>query len=178
MGRSKKGRLTGAARKEINDRRARDAIDGVATDVAFARVTKILGSNHLRVMLPSDHAPVEVSARIPNILARRGATPITVRDVVTIYVGNDFDVNANDFATAHFDITSILTGRQAYNLYKDGLIPKWMVHEEGRDIDHVDEDGFEFDHSGAVEEDAPAQPRRSRPAEPAEVDDDVDIDDI
>jgi hypothetical protein len=186
MPRSKKGRITGAARKEINQRRAQDAINGVTSDVAFARVTKILGANHVRAALASRRGPIEVHVRIPNIFARRGSTPITTRDVVTIYVGTDFDVDNDDFATAHFDITSILTSRQAYDLYKEGTVPKWMVHEEGSAVADGDDDGqFEFDYSdekvdeetegGATDK---SNPRKSkRPAAP-EDDDDINIDDI
>lgn len=187
MARSKKGRLTGGARKEINDRRAQDAINGLSSDIAFGRVTKILGANHVRVALPSTHTPVEVSARIPNIFARRGATPITSRDVVTIYVGKDFDVDGGDFANAHFDITSILTNKQAYDLYKEGTLPKWMVHEEGTTVaDDSDDGGFEFDYSTTpddTEETVVAKsktdPRKPKRPEIDEDDnDEVNIDDI
>jgi hypothetical protein len=178
MTRSKKGRLTGDARKEINERRARDAIDGKTTDVEFARVTKILGANHVRVSLPSSHGQVELSARIPNIFARRGATPITTRDVVTIYVGKDFDVDADDIGKAHYDITSILTNRQAYDLSIAGTIPKWMVYDDASAADEK-HDTFDFDYGEEdVEEEEEAKPAKTESRKKYIEEDDVDIDDI
>jgi hypothetical protein len=182
MARSKKGRLTGGARKEINERRAADAISGKADDVAFARVTKILGANHVRVALPASHGTVEVNARIPNIFARRGATPITTRDVVTIFVGKDFDVNGNDFSTAHFDITSILTNKQSYELYKEGTLPNWMIHEESTAVAETREDGgFEFDYAEVKEEDESEGKEKGKDKDGKarkSNDDEINIDDI
>ncbi len=152
---SKKGRLTGAARQQINARRVNDAMNGKVTDVAFARVTRILGANHVRVAIPSKHSPIEVNARIPNIFGRKGSTPITTRDVVTIYVGKDFDADTSDYSTAHFDITSIFTQKQAHAMWKEGTIPQWMIHEDGSAVAATidNEGGFEFDYSAVDEED-------------------------
>ncbi len=156
MPRSKKGRITGAARKEINERRAADAIHGKAEGVMFARVTKMTGANHVRVAIPCKHGSKELSARIPNIYARRGATPITTRDVVTIYVGPDFDPDSDaPKASEHFDITAVLTLRQAHDLKKDGTIPDWMIADGGEAAAGKPEaaGGFEFDYSGVREGD-------------------------
>jgi hypothetical protein len=182
---SKKGRLTGAARKQINDRRVNDAMSGRASDVAFARVTRILGANHVRVAIPSKHAPIEVNARIPNIFIRKGATPITTRDVVTIYVGRDFDADTSDYSTAHFDITSIFTQKQAHAMWKEGTIPQWMIHEDGSAVAATieNEGGFEFDYSGVDDEDDDGKPvdagRANVTASGSKFDDgELDIDDI
>ena len=195
MPRSKKGRLTGAARKEINEKRAHEAISGNTKDIAFARVTKILGANHVEVSINAKHGPRALHARIPNIFARRGATPITTRDVVTIYVGNDFDPDEPIGAGSHFDITAILTHKQAYSLHKEGSIAAWMIHEDGGSAATEEkESGFEFDHSGVkaaegsdeesdAEEGAVGFSRKTARLNAisgggAEEDDDVDVDHI
>jgi hypothetical protein len=158
MPRSKKGRLTGAARKEINERRAADAVSGRADGVIFARVHKLTGSGHVRVLINCKHGSKEIPARIPNIFGRRGATPITSKDIVGIYVGPDFDADAADAAAGHFDITAILTHRQAYKLSQAGEIPSWMLADIGGDDDKAKavagaaEGGFEFDYGERAEE--------------------------
>jgi translation initiation factor IF-1 len=157
---SKKGRLSGGARKEINERRAADAVrsasKGVTDGNMFARVTRILGANHVRVAVPCKAGVRELSARIPNIFARRGATPITTRDVVAIFVGAEFDVDKDTVRPSdHFDITTILTTRQSHALFKDGIIPQWMIHDEAADAakGKITEDvGYEFDYSDVKEE--------------------------
>ena len=191
MPRSKKGRISGTVRKEINERRAADAIHGRADGVAFARVTKMTGANHVRVAIASKHGQKELSARIPNIFARRGATPITTRDVVTVYVGRDFDPdNYVPKASEHFDIAAVLTVRQAHELRKSGAIPDWMVVEgEETASKHEGGGGFEFDYSGIKEgdeseSDSDAEPvpavaaSFSRKVARDAVDAEVDIDDI
>ena len=183
---SKKGRLTGAARKQINDRRVNDAMSGKSDDVAFARVTRILGANHVRVAIASKHGPIELDARIPNIFGRKGATPITTRDVVTIYVGRDFDADTSDYATAHFDITSIFTQKQAHAMWKEGTIPQWMIHEDGSAVASTidNEGGFEFDYSAVDEDEDAGKPddkdrvRGAAGGGKHDDDDDIDIDDI
>lgn len=173
MPRSKKGRLSGSARKEINERRSGDivgdiitayrrrAVDpskpmdiGAAAEQAFARITKITGANHVRVAVPSKHGHKEFIARIPNVFARRGATPITTRDVVTIYVGKDFDPDVVvPKSSEHFDITSVLSNSQIQQLKTFGVIPEWMVHDDAAAAaaGKVAEAGFEFDY-GCVKE--------------------------
>jgi hypothetical protein len=161
MPRSKKGRLSGTARKEINERRAADAVSGRADGVIFARVTKMTGANHVRVAIDSRHGARELIARIPNIFARRGATPITIRDIVSIYVGPDFNPDAPPVtkSTEHFDITAVLTARQANALVGEGVIPSWMLHEDAASAaigKEVAEAGFVFDY-GEIREDASAE---------------------
>jgi hypothetical protein len=158
---SKKGRLSGGARKEINERRAVDAVRAAAKGTMdgnmFARVTRIVGANHVRVAVPCKAGVRELSARIPNIFSRRGATPITTKDVVAIYVGVGFDVDKDVVRPGdHFDITTILTMRQSHGLFKDGIIPQWMIHDEAADAakGKITEDvGYEFDYSDVKEGD-------------------------
>lgn len=174
MPRSKKGRLSGSARKEINERRAGDIVGdiitayrrrgadpskpvdlGAADELAFARITKMTGANHVRVAVPSKHGHKELIARIPNIYARRGSTPITTRDVVTIYVGKDFNPDeVLSVSTSHFDITSVLSNTQAQQLKKLGVIPEWMVRDDAAcaAAGKAAEVGFEFDYSGTIKE--------------------------
>jgi len=198
MGHSKKGRLSGGARKELNEKRASEAINGAAEGVTFARVSRMVGAGHVRVLIPCRGGSKEVLARIPNLLARRGSTPITTKDVVAIFVGPDYDPNApHSGNTEHFDITAILTSKQVYRLIKDGVIPAWMQDAEaegGEKATGVAADGgFEFDYSGAKpeadessesESEAAAAPlgfqRKGVGRAPAKADseDEVDIDNI
>ena len=152
MPKSKKGRLSGGARKELNDRRSDDAVTGKTEGIAFARVTRMLGANHVSVAIEAKHGQRELRARIPNVLARRGATPITTRDVVALFVGEDFDPNADFPAGTSFDITAVLSPRQVYKLKTAGKIPAWMSVDTGS-ADAAAEggaDGFEFDYSGGA----------------------------
>jgi len=150
MGRTKKGRISGAKRQELNTQRANAALTGKAEGISFARVTKMVGAGHVRVAIPYKHGVKELSARIPNVLGRRGATPITTKDIVSIYVGNDYDPDAPSTSGDHFDITAILTSKQAYQLFKDGILPEWMVMDmESDKIDpsgKATEGGYEFDY--------------------------------
>jgi hypothetical protein len=186
MPRSKKGRISGGARKEINGRRAAEAVSGKTEGIIFARITKVVGSGHAKASIDSKRGPKELLVRIPNLLGRRGATPINASSVVSIYVGVDFDPNEPINPSDHFDITAILTQKQAYSLQKDGEIPSWMA----QDIDKMEataekESGFEFDYSekAAGEEDDSSDeesdvPGFSRKAAREDVDKGVDIDNI
>jgi hypothetical protein len=209
--RSKKGRLAGGARKEINESRASDAIatvfmsetelarKGKAIDFVFGRVTKLTGANHIRVAIPAKRGSQEVPARIPNIFARRGATPITTRSVVTIYTGEDFDPDDKEVTgTVHFDVTSILTDRQVADLKKAGLIPDWMTAFDASAVvaGKAEEDGFVWatdadvkkDKADDMEEDtgtggkaaagAGIRAKASKHARGGDDSDDFDIDDI
>jgi len=199
MGRSKKGRLSGGARKELNEKRATEAINGAVEGTMFARVARMVGAGHVRVLIPCRGGSKEVLARIPNLLARRGSTPITTKDVVAIFVGPDYDPSApHSGNTEHFDITAILNSKQVYRLIKEGAIPAWMQDAEaeaGEKATGVAADGgFEFDYSGAKpaeDEDstdseselaaaAPAFQRKGIGRAPAKAgsDDELDIDNI
>jgi|UniRef100_A0A6C0LM50 hypothetical protein len=156
MPRSKKGRISGTKRQELNSQRAAAAINGKTDGVTFARVTKMVGQGKVTVAIPYKHGIKELHARIPNVLGRRGATPITVKDVVAIYVGEGYDPDAPAATGEHFDIVAILTQKQAYSLKKDGIIPDWMTNDIDGDNPAegtVGDGGFEFAHESDEEED-------------------------
>jgi hypothetical protein len=143
---SRKGKVSGSERKRINGVRSDEALDisfmseaerarkGKVLDFVFGRVTKITGANHVRVAIATKKAPYqrEVLARIPNIFTRRGSTPITTSHVVTVYTGAEFDPDEkSEGGLEHYDVTSVLTPRQANELKKAGAIPEWMLTMEG-----------------------------------------------
>ena len=155
MPRSKKGRISGTKRQELNSQRAAAAINGKTDGVTFARVTKMIGQGHVTVAIPYKHGIKELHARIPNVLGRRGATPITVKDLVAIYVGEGYNPDAPAVAGEHFDIVAILTQKQSYQLKKDGIIPDWMTNDiEGdKPAESTAADGgYEFAHESDSEE--------------------------
>ena len=153
MPRSKKGRLSGAARVEINERRGAEALARLLTpkksdpaiDFVVGRVTKITGANHVRVAIDSKRGAKELPARIPNILTRRGATPISTRSIVLLYTGEDYDPNAPAESGEHFDIIALLTDRQANELMKAGLLPNWMIVGDADNSGAIGTDGAEFE---------------------------------
>lgn len=165
MPRSKKGRLSGDARKEINSTRIADMFKLLSDiqrgrktadvlDFTFARVVKALGANHMRVAIDGSHGPLEIIARIPNIYSRRGATPVTTRSVVTIYTGIGFNPKTyTPSASDQFDITSILSLKDIQKLRDLGYIPDWMLREaDAIYTEGAVTEGYEFDYSGLAEE--------------------------
>jgi len=201
MPRSKKGRLSGGARKEINARRANDIVLGAilaskpvkkdarpdpvaeslkqkAAGMLFARVSKIIDTNHAIVAIDTRRGPKELRAEIPPLLSKRGATPISTGFMVAVFFGKDFNPDVDEIRSAdHFGIETIIEKKQAYSLQKEGLVPSWMV----QDIDKVEtitekESGFEFDYSeraGDEEDDESADEAKGR-----DDDKEIDIDDI
>ena len=153
MPRSKKGRLSGAMRVEINERRSSEAVARLlspkktdpAIDFVVGRVTKITGANHVRVAINSKRGAKELPARIPNIFARRGATPITTRSIVLLYTGEDYDPNAAAESGEHFDIIALLTDRQASELMKAGMLPNWMIVGDSDNEGGIGIEGAEFE---------------------------------
>lgn len=200
MPRSKKGRLAGGARKEINETRAFETLsialmsDAERTrkkktvDFVFGRVTKMTGGNHVRVSINSKRGPREIHARIPNIFGRRGATPITTRSVVCLYTGEDFDPDSRSDETAaeHYDIVCIFTERQVSDLKAAGAIPEWMAALDADDskAGKADDLGFEWDYSAEGDSKKPTARGGSGAESKAAADDDtgsdsdIDIDEI
>lgn len=158
MPKSKKGRLSGSCRKELNAKASADAIEGRVDGITFARVTRMLGENHIRVAVPTKHGYKEFMARIPNKLGKKGSTPLTINNVVSIYVGNDFDPDEIISGKSHFDVTCILDSKQAYQLVKDGTIPGWMLKSPEEVTSGVlktnsnEGDGYEFDYHTTEEQ--------------------------
>ena len=142
-----KGKLSGAARKGINQRRADEITKGKPDDTEFGRVTKLLGHNHILVAIPTKTASKEIRVRITNLFTKRGATPITTRDIVAVFVGKDFDPE-DIKPTDQFDMTAILSSKQMYQLVKSGDIPRWMTQDElssdGAHKTEADQHGWEF----------------------------------
>jgi hypothetical protein len=152
-----KGKLSGSARKVINQRRAAEAVKDVSDDIAFGRVTKLLGFNHIMVAIPVKSGSKEIRVRIPKLFTKKGATPITTREIVAIYVGNEFDPDEDEVKTTdQFDITAILTIKQANDLVQSGVIPRWMVHEEvvsgNAHFTEADKMGWEYGYSDSKDE--------------------------
>jgi hypothetical protein len=200
MPRSKKGRLSGAARKEINERRGAEALARLlspkksdpAIDFVVGRVTKITGANHVRVAIDSKRGAKELPARIPNMLTRRGATPISTRSIVLLYTGEDYDPNAPAESGEHFDIIALLTDRQANELMKANLMPNWMIVSDADNSGAIGTEvaDFEWDYDEKKEDAATASAAaaggagfsrggaRAAAAAADSSDDDFDIDEI
>jgi len=127
MGRSKKGRLTGGKRQEVNENRIAKILSGEVKDIAFARVRKHLGSGRVLAAIDTKHGPKEIQAQIPNVFGRKGSTPINSTTVVTIVVGDEFDPEKDITASSHFKVECILSDDQARTLSRKGLVPDWML---------------------------------------------------
>ena len=186
MPRSKKGRLSGGARKEINSRCASDIVQGAilrsrprpadarpdpvseglmykAEGMLFARVIKIVDVNHAVVAMNTKRGPKELRASIPPLLSKRGATPISAGFVVAIFFGKDFDPDMDAIRPAdRFGIEAIIDKKQAYALQGADIIPSWMV----QDVDRLDpasasaegaQGGFEFDYSGKKDDESDSE---------------------
>jgi len=127
MARSKKGRLTGGKRQEVNENRIAKILSGEVKDIAFARVRKHLGSGRVLAAIDTKHGPKEIQAQIPNVFGRKGSTPINSTTVVTIVVGDEFDPEKDITASSHFKVECILSDDQARTLSRKGLVPDWML---------------------------------------------------
>lgn len=133
MGKSGKGRISGAQRKEINTRTVSSAMDGEMDDVLFARVLKHLGAGHVRIILPNKREGI---ARIRTVLCKRGSTPIVTDDVV-ILSARDFETGTTVKSDGtlvekvdRYDLLGVLTRVQAAKMEKEGKIPSWFVAAE------------------------------------------------
>jgi len=127
MGRSKKGRLTGGKRQEVNENRIAKILSGEVKDIAYARVRKHLGSGRVLAAIDTKHGPKEIQAQIPSVFGRKGSTPINSTTVVTIVVGDEFDPEKDITASSHFKVECILSDDQARTLSRKGLVPDWML---------------------------------------------------
>lgn len=154
-GRSKKGRLAGAARTEINEQRIAKIVDGAREGTIYARITKMLGGNHLRAAVHTPRGPQEVMVRIVSLFRKRGVTPLEVDGIVALDVGKDFNpMRVRE--DMMFDLTAVLSKKQALFLGTEGTLPAWMTR--GGDIrEHAIEDGgagwsfgYEDDEAGAL----------------------------
>lgn len=153
-----KGKLNGAARKELNMAASSAVVErtvvGTNEDTVFGRVTKMWGNGHCQTLVQSNGMRVELhKVRIPrNRLGKKGSTPINMSSVVAIFVGKEFEASkVRD--TDQFDITAILDDKQVRSLVKQSLVPSWFLKnaEEiaaaGPTV--VEDEGFEWDTSDA-----------------------------
>lgn len=166
-----KKKISGAARKEINQRRAIDIVKTASADTTFGRVTKLLGFNHIMIAIQAKAGPKEIRVRIPKLFTKKGATPITTREVVAIYVGPEFDPETVK-STDQFDITAILNLKQANDLVLTGDIPRWMVHEEvvsGNVKSENESLGWEFGYSDKKDDDEESDMKEEEEKEKAVV---------
>ena len=152
----KKGRLSGAQRKDINNRAVSSAMEGDMEDVEFAHVLRHLGAGHIRVVLPNKREGI---AKIRTVLSKRGSTPIVAGDVV-ILSGRDFENKATvgpdgtlSDKIDRYDVLGVLSRPQAAKMEKEGKIPSWFItadagegqgdivdYTEGADEEEVDVD--------------------------------------
>lgn len=140
---SKKGRLTGGKRKELNQKVVNSVLDGDVEDAVFARVIKHLGAGNLRVILSNKR---EAIAKIRNVLARRGSTPIVSGDIV-ILSGRDFETKASD--ETRYDVLGVMNRHESAKLEKAGEIPSWMLVTAEADGNQTEDI---FDYSEVKEE--------------------------
>jgi len=153
--------VTGARRAEVNDVRSEGLVTGaidakqrdVPFETLFARVTGHLGMGRVKANLPSDRGITEIQVQIPNLLGRKGATPINSQTVVAVFVGKDFNPNKFD-ATVHFKMTCIISPRQVGALAEAGVVPEWMTVSDAAAAGGAGGDtGITFDYTGAEGDD-------------------------
>ena len=154
---TKKGKLNGAARKELNLSVSTAVIEktvlGTNEDTVFGRVTKMWGNGHCQVLAVHGKIRVQLhKVRIPkNRLGKKGSTPITLNSVVSIFVGREFEPTKVRDADA-FDITAVLDDKQVRTLIKSSLAPAWFLKtadeiSSTEEVTAVEEEGFEWDTS-------------------------------
>jgi len=152
---SGKGRVTGSKRKEINENRSSKILETESKEHTFARVVKHLGMGRVSAVVAGrSGGPTNIVVQIPKVFGRKGSTPITSSSVVTIYVGLGFNPEKDYVEGTHFQVTSILTEKQAYDLKEEGRIPSWMlsVEKTAEEAAATGDAGFEFTHGDEEEE--------------------------
>ena len=124
---SKKGRISGAGRKEVNSVRVTKILEG-GEGYIFARVVKHLGMGRVEVNIATPKGGVKtLKAQIPTVFSRKGATPINTTTVVSIFTGKEFNADEEIDPKTHFKIEAILKDSEAYDLKEEGRIPAWMT---------------------------------------------------
>lgn len=174
---SKKGRMSGTARREMNEQRITKIVSGKMEGTIFARVTKIVGGCLVRAAVDCVDGRQEILVRIPGGFKRKGATPIMTSAIVSVFVGKDFDSETDKLSTSDkFDLVAILGHKQASYLHKEGTIPAWMMADASTDIADTDA-GFVFE-SDETAADLFATGGKSKLATHEEVDeeDDAEVD--
>jgi translation initiation factor IF-1 len=147
---SKKGRLTGSQRKELNERAVQSVMEEEVEGVEFGRVIKHLGNAHVQVILSNKREGI---AKIRTALSRRGSTPIVADDIV-ILSGREFEKPGEK---PKYDLLGVLSRSNASKMEREGRIPSWMLVLQTSDaVQHVEEgDLFDYtNHKEAEEEDS------------------------
>jgi translation initiation factor IF-1 len=135
---SKKGRLTGDQRKQINQRAVQSVLEEDVEGVLFGRVIKHLGNAHVQVILPNKQEGI---AKIRTALARRGSTPIVADDIV-ILSGRDFEKPGEK---PRFDLLGVLSRAESSKMEQEGRIPAWMTTVQTADgVQHAEGDLFDY----------------------------------
>jgi len=153
-------KISGSKRKELNELRSADAIAGRAEGILFARVVKLLGNGQVHVVIPTErNGPKTLLVRLPRLFGKRGSTPLSTTNIVSIFVGVDFDPNkdlkpGDAVVTDYmFDITAILDDKSAQKLAAEKIIPEWMVKSGTADTKAITVDeGFMFGEVSDEEE--------------------------
>ena len=154
---SKKGRITGGQRKEINHRTVEAALNDEIEGAIFGRVVRHLGDGHVEVILENQRLG---NAKIRNVLAKRGSTPIAAEDIV-ILSARDFETLAAE--RQRYDLLGVMTRAEAARLEKAGRIPSWFINAADLStLSKKDESEDLFDYSETKES----------------VDEDIDVDAI
>jgi len=104
---------------------------------------------HVRANFPSGKgSTVEIKAQIPNVLGRKGTTPINSQTVVAVYVGHGFDAS-KVLPDTHFKIVAVLRDSQAAQLVEAGVLPEWMTLRDASATAETPDEGFVFDYTDA-----------------------------
>ena len=164
-------KISGSKRKELNELRSADAIAGRAEGILFARVVKLLGNGQVHVVIPTErNGPKTLLVRLPRLFGKRGSTPLSTTNIVSIFVGVDFDPNkdlkpGDAVVTDYmFDITAILDDKSAQKLAAEKIIPECMVKSGTADTKAITVDeGFMFGEVSDEEEEETA-PAEATPA--------------
>jgi hypothetical protein len=156
-------KISGAKRKELNEKRASAAVSGRAEGILFGRVIKLLGNGQVHIIIHTDRlGPKTLLVRLPRVFGKRGSTPLSTSNIVSIFVGKEFnpdkDLISGDAVVTNylFDITSIIDDKSAQILVSEGIIPEWMIKSGTTDATKLtNDDGFVFGDSDS-EDDAMA----------------------
>jgi len=158
-------KISGAKRKELNEKRATDAISGRVEGILFGRVIKLLGNGQVHVVIHTERVgPKTLLVRLPRVFGKRGSTPLSNTSIVSFFAGKEFDPNielkpGDTVVTDYlFDITSIIDDKVAQRLVTDGIIPEWMLKSGTTGTTELqNDDGFIFCESDSDDEKAPAK---------------------
>jgi len=162
-------KISGARRKEINSSRGADAISGRTEGILFGRVVKLLGNGQVHVAISTvKYGPKTLLVRLPRLFAKKGSTPLSNTSIVSFFAGTEFDpdkelAGGDAVVTKYmFDITSILDDKMAQSLFKEGIIPEWMVRSDAADASKsIEEEAYIFTEDVEEEEEKEEAPKEA-----------------